>query len=299
MGPIMSSTSRITITRPVVAPRRKALPEVTPAPFVKWVGGKTRLLGELLARAPQHYHRYFEPFVGGGALFFKMRPPTAVLSDLNADLIATYQAVRDEADAVVRYAARHRTLHSETYYYQTRERWNETRTELAPAARAAAFLYLNKTCYNGLWRVNKSGKFNVPAGRYVNPTILHAEQLRAASFALRNAEIVAAPFDRALAEADAGDFVYFDPPYDPVSETSDFTSYTAGSFGIADQTRLADAYRQLADRGCAVMLSNSDTPLVRKLYAGFRIDRVMCTRAINSRADARGAVAEVIVTNRY
>ena len=292
------STSRLTVTR-TIAPRRKALPQATPAPFVKWVGGKTRLLGELVARAPSDYRRYFEPFVGGGALFFRLAPRAAVLSDLNADLVQTYTSVRDEVELVVRHAMRHRTLHSEEYYYSVRERWNESRKTLSPSARAAMFLYMNKTCYNGLWRVNRKGEFNVPAGRYANPTILDAEAMRAASFALQEAELCAKPFDHVLDEADAGDFVYFDPPYDPVSETSDFTSYTADAFGVAEQHRLAEVYRKLSDRGCAVMLSNSDTPLVRKLYAGFRIDRVMCARAINSRADARGAVAEVIVTNRY
>jgi DNA adenine methylase len=293
-----TQTSRLTITR-TIAPRRKALPDAQPAPFVKWVGGKTRLLHELLTRAPANYKRYFEPFVGGGALFFRLRPASARLSDLNADLVHAYQAVRDEVELVVRYAARHRTLHSEEYYYQVRERWNESRVGLSGAARAALFMYMNKTCYNGLWRVNRKGEFNVPVGRYVNPTILDAETLRATSFALQNADLAAAPFDSVLDEAEAGDFIYFDPPYDPVSETSDFTSYTADAFGVPDQQRLADVFRKLADRGCAVMLSNSDTPLVRKLYAGFRIDRVMCTRAINSKAESRGAVAEVIVTNRY
>jgi DNA adenine methylase len=293
-----ASTSRLTVSR-TIAPRRKQLPEATPAPFVKWVGGKTRLLGELVARAPSMYGRYFEPFVGGGALFFRLAPRAAVLSDLNADLIATYQAVRDEVELVVRYAARHKTLHSEEYYYQVRERWNVARKSLSASARAAMFMYMNKTCYNGLWRVNRRGEFNVPVGRYANPSILDAESLRAASFALQHAELSAQPFDRVLDEAEAGDFVYFDPPYDPVSATSDFTSYTSESFGVADQHRLADVYRKLSDRGVAVMLSNSDTPLVRKLYTGFRIDRVMCSRAINSKAEARGAVAEVIVTNRY
>jgi DNA adenine methylase len=312
---VMTERSRMTLPQAkTVAPRiverrldargrlrgpGEAAPAGDASPFVKWVGGKTRLLGELTARAPSSYGRYFEPFVGGGALFFRLRPAAACLSDLNADLIGVYQAVRDDVDAVIRNLGRHRTLHSEAYYYQVRERWNAGLWADAPAARAAAFLYMNKTCYNGLWRVNKRGEFNVPAGRYVNPGIVDEDGLRAASVALRDADVQARPFDRVLDEAEAGDFVYFDPPYDPISDTADFTSYTTSGFGGAEQAALAQTFRALADRGCAVMLSNSDTPLVRKLYAGFHIERVSCNRAINSRADARGAVAEVIVSNPF
>lgn len=284
----------------MLAPRRKFRPPSSvPAPFVKWVGGKTKLLPELLARAPKDYRRYFEPFVGGGALYFRLLPPAAVLTDLNGELIGCYQAVRDQVEEVIAAIARLRARHDEEHYYAVRERWNAERERMTPVTRAATFIYLNKTCYNGLWRVNRSGAFNVPAGRYENPSILDPEGLRAASAALRCAAIGRARFEQVLDEADAGDFVYFDPPYDPVGATADFTSYTPDSFGAADQARLADVFRQLAGRGCAVMLSNSDTPLVRRLYAGFRVDRVFCARAINSRGDARGAVAEVIVTNPF
>jgi DNA adenine methylase len=284
------------VLRRTLAPRVLRAPAT---PFLKWVGGKTRLLGELARRAPRDFRRYFEPFVGGGALFFHLRPPSAALSDTNTELVDTYRAVRDEVDDVIRALERHRRRHDETHYYATRARWNEQRAGLAPAERAAAFLYMNKTCYNGLWRVNRRGEFNVPAGRYENPAILDAALLRAASAALAGAELERAPFDHVLDHADAGDFVYFDPPYDPVSATARFTSYTQADFGPADQERLAATFRKLADRGCAVMLSNSDTPFVRKLYAGFKVDRVMAPRFVNSRADARGCVAEVIVTNRY
>jgi DNA adenine methylase len=275
------------------------LPEAVPAPFVKWVGGKTKLLPELTSRAPRLFGRYFEPFVGGGALFFRLGPPAACLTDMNAELVGTYRAIRDEVELVIRHAGKLAAQHEETFYYATRARWNEARAELSPAQRAATFLYLNKTCYNGLWRVNRRGDFNVPAGRYANPTVCDPESLRAASWALQKAELSCAPFERVLDEADAGDFVYFDPPYDPVSGTSDFTSYTVDAFSADDQARLARVFRQLADRGCAVMLSNSDTPYVRKLYAGFKIDRVKCARAINSKADRRGDVNEVIVSNNF
>jgi DNA adenine methylase len=267
-------------------------------PVVKWVGGKSKLLHELVARAPRTYKRYFEPFVGGGALFFRLSPSSAVLSDSNGELITFYKAVRDEVDAVIRCLGRHRTLHSEAYYYTMRERWN-AKGQDEPAQRAAAFLYLNKTCYNGLWRVNSKGAFNVPAGRYEHPSILDPEALRAASRTLSRAVLLHRPFERAVKDAEQGDFVYLDPPYHPISETAYFTSYTAGGFDQSDQERLADTFRELDERGCAVMLSNSDTPFIRKLYARYQIDRVYCARAINSDGASRGAVAEVIVTNRY
>jgi DNA adenine methylase len=269
-------------------------------PIVKWVGGKSKLLPELLARIPGSYRRYFEPFVGGGALFFRLGPAAAMLTDSNAELIHCYQTVRDDVESVIRALGKHRTRHSEEYYYAVREGWNgPRRTEIEAGERAATFLYLNKTCYNGLWRVNSRGAFNVPAGRYENPSILDPDALRAASRVLANATLATAPFEKALAEAKRGDFVYMDPPYHPISSTAYFTSYTADRFSAADQERLADTFRALDDRGVAVMLSNSDTPFIRKLYAGYQIDRVYAPRAINSNAANRGNVAEVLVMNRY
>jgi DNA adenine methylase len=273
-------------------------------PIVKWVGGKSKLLGELEARVPGSYRRYFEPFLGGGALFFRLTPAAgaAALSDTNAELIGCYRAVRDDVEGVIAALLRHRRAHSDAHFYRVREGWNAgapSPSRTADVERAAAFLYLNKTCYNGLWRVNRRGAFNVPVGRYDNPSILDAARLRAAARALAGQILEVAPFESALVSAERGDFVYFDPPYHPVSDTAHFTSYTADKFGPDDQERLAAAFRALDARGCAVMLSNSDTPFVRRLYAGHRIDRVWCARAINSRGDRRGAVAEVIVTNRY
>jgi DNA adenine methylase len=279
-----------------VIPERAEEPAA--GPIVKWVGGKTKLLDDLERLAPRTYRRYFEPFLGGAALFFRMAPKAAFLSDVNADLIDCYRAVRGDVEGVIRSLRRHRALHSEAYFYQVREAWNAGRARTA-VDRAASFLYLNKTCYNGLWRVNSKGEFNVPAGRYTNPTIVDEDGLRTAALALGKASLESVPFERVLDQAQSGDFVYFDPPYYPLSETSAFTSYTANRFSGEDQARLADVFRQLDARGCAVMLSNSDTPFIRNLFRGFRIARVMCARAINSRADGRGAVAEVVVTNRY
>lgn len=286
-----------------------ALPRVEPSvhapaitraagPIVKWVGGKTKLLPELERRIPTSFRRYHEPFLGGGALFFHVAPRAALLADGNAQLIGCYQAVRDDVDGVIAALAAHRDSHSEGYYYAVRDGWNRA-TRTTPAQRAADFIYLNKTCYNGLWRVNSRGGFNVPAGRYVNPAILDAERLRAASGLLAGAQLRAAPFEAVVDDAWRGDFVYFDPPYHPLSSTADFTSYTAGGFDASDQERLASAFARLDERGCAVMLSNSDTPFTRKLYARWKVERVYCPRAVNSRADRRGTVAEILVTNRY
>jgi len=266
---------------------------------VKWSGGKTRLLGELSARLPAQWNRYFEPFAGGAALFFRLAPARAVLGDLNADLITTYRAIIDDLDGVSRELRRHRAAHDHEHYYATRARWNAERTSWRPAKRAATFIYLNKTCFNGLWRVNRAGAFNVPIGRYADPPICVPDALRAASAVLAGATLRYADYRAAITDARRGDFLYFDPPYDPIAPTANFTSYTADTFGAEHQRELADTARALVARGCQVMLSNSDTSFIRTLYKGFQIDRVKCSRAINSNAAKRGEVDEVIITAGY
>ena len=282
--------------------RQRSLPGVAPSsalarprPFLKWAGGKGQLLPELLARLPKQFRAYHEPFVGGGALFFELyalgRLKAAVhLTDRNPPLIDTYETVRTDVDAVIRRLRRHRN--DEAAFYRVR---GQDPRRLSPAARAARVIYLNKTCYNGLYRENRSGEFNVPFGRYVNPAICDAENLRAVAAALEGATLSCAPYEAVLDRAAPGDLVYFDPPYQPVSATSSFTAYHRDGFGPADQERLRDLFATLAGRGVHVLLSNSDTPLVRSLYGSFAIDRVHASRAINSRADRRGKVAEVIV----
>lgn len=262
-------------------------------PIVKWVGGKSKLLGELLARVPR-FERYFEPFAGGAALFFRLAPTAAVLNDRNADLIATYRQVATDVEAVIRRLEIHRRHHGEKHYYSTRNRWNDPSVSWTPVDRAATFIYLNKTCYNGLWRVNRSGEFNVPIGRYTDPPICSPDALRAAARVLARAELRQGDYADAVRDAGKGDLVYFDPPYVPVTETSNFTSYTGDGFGADDQRALADLAHRLVARGCKVMLSNSDTPFTRGLYQGLRIDKVYCSRAINCNASKRGDVAEVI-----
>ena len=284
------------------APKLRVVPqvrEVTASPVVKWVGGKTKLLPELMARMPERYNRYYEPFAGGAALFFRLAPKRAVLADYNHDLVGLYTTIAKDVNAVIRRLEMHHKAHSETHYYQTRERWNDREVSWSTPERAAAFIYLNKTCFNGLWRVNRSGAFNVPIGRYTDPPICVPEALRAAQQVLSRAEIRRADYREAVADAKAGDFLYFDPPYDPITPTANFTSYTSNVFGPDQQQELADTARQLIAKGCYVMLSNSDTPFIRSIYKGLKIDRVKCARAINSNAAKRGDVDEVIITGGY
>ena len=303
-------TKSRTSTRPPVAPkrtRRADAPErrigprkeqIPTAPILKWAGGKSRLVPELRKRMSTRFRRYFEAFIGGGALFFRTAPENAVLGDMNNDLVNVYRCVAWNVEAVIRKLVVLRRSHSEEHYYETRERWNGAGRALPDIARAATFIYLNKTCYNGLWRVNSRGAFNVPVGRYVNPQIFDREGLRAASALLQRAELRVGSYAESMSDARKGDFVYLDPPYQPASKTASFTSYTTGSFGEDAQAELADHVRRLESMGVHVMVSNSDTPLIRKLYKGMRIDQVDCARAINSKAKKRGAVKEVIVTGR-
>ena len=215
---------------------RVSLPpeEQRAAPFLKWVGGKTSLLPELLKHVPPRLRGYHEPFVGGGALFFAVRPRRASLSDHNAELVHTYRTVRDDVYGVLDALARH--VYERAHFEQVRALDPQ---RLEPAARAARFIYLNKTCFNGLWRVNRAGRFNVPIGRYKNPRFNDPSTLITASHALQGVSIERAPFEESLARAAPGDFVYLDPPYDPLSETASFAGYTADGFGWDDQKRLA------------------------------------------------------------
>lgn len=273
-------------------------PARRPAPFVKWVGGKGRLLAQLgpLLPAGVERLRHVEPFVGGGALFFARAPQRALLADVNPDLVGTYLSIRDEVDVVVRHLTKLAALpHESDAFYGVRERYN--RGGQSRAERAAMFVYLNKTCFNGLHRVNRSGEFNVPFGRYKNPRILDSDGLRVASEALSAAEIVNDSYEGLLRHAKPGDFVYFDPPYEPVSRTASFTGYAQEGFSQADQTRLRDVFAELDRRGCKLMLSNSDVPFIRELYARWSVDVVQCARAINCDPSGRGKIAEVVVRN--
>jgi len=263
---------------------------------LKWVGGKGQLLPELTKLVPANFDAYHEPFVGGGALFFELavqgKITTAYLSDINYSLIDVYTGLRDCVDDVIKTLKRHR--HDEDYYYKIRALQPD---KLSLPERAARVIYLNKTCYNGLYRENRSGEFNVPFGRYKNPTICDEPNLRAVSRILQSVCIERRHFSSVLDVAQLSDFVYFDPPYHPISSTANFTSYDRNGFGEEDQIQLRDIFSELTLKGVKAMLSNSDTPFIRKLYTNFSISRIYASRAINSKADSRGKVAEVIVCN--
>jgi DNA adenine methylase len=285
----------VDLTRVALIEDDESVRKVAAQPVVKWAGGKSRLLPELFARLPARWGRYFEPFGGGAALFFALAPERGVLADANGDLVRMYRALATDVHAVIRKLRSHARAHSAAYYYDARARWNERRAAWAPATGAAAFIYLNKTCYNGLWRVNRAGGFNVPVGRYTNPPICVPDALLAAHRILARAELRCGDFRATLHDAERGDLVYLDPPYEPVTATARFTSYTRDAFGQGDQRELAETARRLVARGCHVVLSNSDTPFIRALYPDFRIDTVRCARSINSSADRRGDVNELLI----
>lgn len=294
-----TSVARSQILDAVAAPVPSNIPALPAAsPIVKWVGGKGRLISQLRPLLPPGVEkmRHVEPFAGGAAFFFAQQPARALLADVNAELITTYLAVRDNVDEVIAELAPLARTHGEERYYNVRSHYNKAR-DIRRTQRAAMFIYLNKTCFNGLHRVNRRGEFNVPMGRYKNPRIIDEEGLRAASQQLQSAEIACAGFEHMLSHAKPGDFVYFDPPYAPVSATANFTSYAETGFGAKDQERLRDVVTELDRRGCKVMLSNSDVPFIRELYKKFRIDFVAAPRAINCDARGRGLVSEVVVRN--
>jgi DNA adenine methylase len=262
-------------------------------PFLKWAGGKTQLLPEILARFPERYGRYVEPFLGGGAVFFALAPHRALLSDVNLGLIEAYGCLRDNLGCVVDALAKHEATREQ--YYKVRSQQPEL---LRPAARAARMIFLNRTCFNGLYRVNRRGVFNVPYGRHDNPRILDIERLEAVSAALAHAELRHASVFELQSAIRADDLVYMDPPYDPVSATASFTSYTCHGFGHGEQGRLAELFQSLAARRAHVLLSNSDTPLIRRLYHGHTIEQVFARRAISRSGAGRGPVAELLISPR-
>ncbi len=270
-------------------------------PFLKWVGGKTQLLPQLESYFPAKFDRYFEPFIGGGAVFFHLWNSNKIqnetyLFDNNESLTNTYRVVRDSLGELVTLLASHQEKHNKDYYYQIRL-LDRQPVHLTNIERAARIIYLNKTCYNGLYRVNSKNQFNVPMGSYKNPRILNEDMLSIASISLQNVSVRVSDFREIATLVQAGDFLYFDPPYDPVSKTASFTGYTASNFRDEDQKDLANVFKQLTDKGCYCMLSNSYTPLILELYKDFKINIVNARRSINSDANGRGFVQEIVVIN--
>lgn len=265
-------------------------------PIVKWVGGKRQLMYELEINMPKTYNRYFEPFIGGGALFFYLQPDNAYISDMNEELINLYQVVRDNVDELITDLQKHDI--SKEYFMEIR---NIDRTEeyqnWSNIQKASRFIYLNRTCFNGMYRVNSKGEFNVPFGHYKNPRILDENNLINCSNLLQRTEIKHADFSEILKKVKKGDFVYFDPPYVPLSETSSFTSYTKDGFDMDMQLSLRDVCDELDSMGVKFLLSNSDTQFVNELYENYNIKKVFASRQINANADGRGKITEVLVRN--
>ena len=275
-----------------------------PKPFVKWVGGKRQLLKQFLLLnlyPPENFDpssgRYFEPFVGGGAVFFDLLPQRAFLSDLNSELVATYNVIKNDVDGLIIDLKKHAL--DKKYFLNIR---SQNPSELSNLKIASRFIYLNRTCFNGMYRVNSKGGFNVPFGKYTNPMICDEVNLRKVSKALQNVEILNQDYKEVLKKAKKGDFIYFDPPYYPVNKTSSFTSYTKEAFLEKEQIELRDTFVKLNELGCFVMLSNSDTEFINKIYSEIKdkkikINKVQAGRAINSDASKRGKITEVVITN--
>lgn len=263
-------------------------------PFLKWVGGKRSIIGELTSRLPKDFKAYWEPFVGGGALFFEMGKDIsdAHLSDLNIELVITYNVVKKHPEQLIKALRKHAEKHSKEYYYKIRAKHEQTDA----VARAARLIYLNRTCFNGLYRTNKKGEFNVPMGRYKNPDIIRENVIRSCSKALQHATVTLGDFTSI--QPKKGDFVYFDPPYHPINGTS-FTSYTGDDFNEKDQERLRDFLLTLHKKGVKVMLSNSNTPFILNLYKNkvFKVHEVSAPRNVNCKADKRSHAKEVLITN--
>ncbi|WP_026671863.1 DNA adenine methylase [Alkalihalobacterium bogoriense] len=266
-------------------------------PFLKWAGGKRQLIPVLSELAPKEFNRYFEPFVGAGAMLFHFKPEAAFINDVNEELINVYEMIRDDIDELLESLEKHQNDSDYFYHIRSLDRQDGFQ-KLSKIERASRIIYLNKTCFNGLFRVNSKGQFNVPFGKYKNPNIKNEPVLRAVHQYLNENDVFISNEDFStvvLREATEGDFVYFDPPYDPVSTTSSFTSYALEGFGKEEQRRLRDVVVELANRGCYVMVSNSYTDFICELYDQFTIKAVKATRAINSKAAGRGKIDEAVI----
>lgn len=271
-------------------------------PFLKWVGGKKRVIPQLKEYIPQNYYRYFEPFVGGGALFFELASQKAYLNDINQILISAYGNIKNYPYEVIKkledlqktFDAKN-SEERKLYFYEIREAFN--RNESNSFLKTAYLIFLNKTCFNGMYRENSKGQFNVPFGRYKNPTILDEKNILAVSRSLQNVTITNYSFDKAVEDAKEGDFIYFDPPYHPLTVTSSFTNYSNDGFNEEDQRKLRDVFVDLDKRNCFIMLSNSDTQFIRRIYHGFNQKTILAARAINCKATGRGKISELLIMN--
>lgn len=271
-------------------------------PFLKWVGGKGQLLEQFQSLLPKKFNTYYEPFVGGGAVFFSINHNRAHINDINETLIQTYVHIKEDTEKLIKALKKLEKKfllktqeERKEFYYSVREKYNSLPTQ--DFNRALYFLFFNKTAFNGIYRENSKGGFNVPMGSYANPKIVDEENIREVSKVLTSTKITSGSFVDAVKNAKAGDFVYFDPPYHPLSETSSFTSYSKDSFTKEDQIKLRDLFVELDKRGVYVMLSNSSAPFIKEIYSGYKQIPVYATRMINSKSDKRGKISEVVIVN--
>ncbi len=268
-------------------------------PVVKWVGGKRQLLDEITPLLPKRITSYCEPFLGGGAVLFSLQPSKAIINDINEDLMLVYEVIRDDVEGLIKSLEQYEN--TSEYFYKIRDidRDKDFYYSMSKVARASRLIYLNKTCFNGLFRVNSSGEFNSPFGHYKNPNIVNEPVLRAVNkyFNANKIQIYNEDFEATLKRVNKGGFVYLDPPYDPVSDTANFTGYNKGGFNRKEQERLKECCDDLTRRGVNFMLSNSATAFIKELYQDYDITIVKAKRAINSNASKRGAVEEVLIRN--
>ena len=268
-----------------------------PHPFLKWAGGKRQLLSQIDLYIPKSFNKYIEPFVGGGALFFYLLPKNAILNDINQDLINTYRVIKENVSELITSLKKHKN--EEEYFYKIRSvdrNLDEFKT-WSDVEKASRIIYLNRCCYNGLYRVNSKGYFNAPFGKYKNPKICNEENLKLVHKVLKDVKLMNISFELCLNYAKKDDFIYFDPPYVPISESANFTSYTKSSFKKEDQIKLFNVFKELDQKGCKLLLSNSYNEFILKLYKNYQINIVYAKRAINSNPDKRGEIKELLIIN--
>lgn len=279
--------------------RKEGAVKIIMKPVLKWVGGKSQLLREIRKRIPDEIETYYEPFIGGGAVFFNIAPNKAVISDMNSELINLYQVIKNSPEELIKSLKKHENTPEYFYKIRAKDRDHKNYKRLSPITKASRLVYLNRTCFNGLFRVNSRGELNAPFGRYRNPQICNEPNIREIADFLKSheIEIIEADFETALSTAKAGDFVYLDPPYDPVTDTASFTGYVAGGFDREQQRRLKACCDELHAKGVKFMLSNSSTEFILELYKDYNVEFVDAKRNINCKGNSRGAVQEVLVRN--
>ncbi len=268
-----------------------------PHPFLKWAGGKRQLISQMNKYFPKNFNKYIEPFLGGGAVLFYLKPDFSIIIDINKDLINCYKVIKNNVKDLIDLLKTQKN--EKSYYYKIRalDRDEEKFIKLSNIEKASRIIYLNRCCYNGLYRVNSKGQFNVPFGKYKNPNFCDEENLIAVSKVLENVKIIHGSFDTCLDYAEKDDFIYFDPPYYPISKTSSFTSYTKENFGENSQQKLFNVFKRLDERDCKLMLSNSYSEYIKNLYKDYKIITLDARRAINCNAEKRGNINVLLILN--